>query len=263
MLESLENRNEACYMVPEIVESIFDEKTAVISKLDYIRRAVTQAHPTIAFEDATNLRQLMLDPNMSRYFRGAKFAVHDESYLPVAAESTTKQLRGIMSYVATSGLVFSHSDLESTIERLLKISRLCDINAWMSFIENKQIPVSTIRNGLETALASKLEAYIIDLHKESLLFKIEQLSKLLKRSVTQSAVKDYVYDASRLGALDELRHNLAHHSKKDYSIEQAQIDITYLYHTALHFLDLTVERYDLQGQWRPATNSPTSPDMQK
>jgi hypothetical protein len=79
MLETLENRNEACYMVPEIVESIFVEKAAAISKLDYIRRAVTQAHPTIVFEDATNLRQLMLDPNMSRYFRGAKFAVHDES----------------------------------------------------------------------------------------------------------------------------------------------------------------------------------------
>ncbi len=263
MLESLENRDEACYMVPEIVESIFVEKAATISKLDYIRRAVTHAQSTILFEDATNLRQLMLNPSMARYFQGAKFAVHDESYLPVAAESTAKQLHGIMSYVAASGLVFSHSDLESTIERLLKISQLCDINAWLSFIENKQIPISTIRDGLETALETKLKAYIIDLHKESLLFKIEQLSKLLKRSVTQSAVKDYVYDASRLEALDELRHNLAHHSKKDYSIDQAQIDIAYLYHTALHFLDLTVERYDLQGQWRSATNPPTNLDIQR
>jgi hypothetical protein len=262
MLESLENRDEACYMVPEIVESILVEKAASISKLDYIRRAVTQAHPTIAFEDAINLCQLMLDPSMSRYFHGAKFAAHDESYLPVAAESTAKQLRGIMSYVATSGLVFSHSDLESTIERLLKISQLCDINAWMSFIESKQIPISTIRNDLETGLATKLEVYIIELHRESLLIKIGQLEKLLKRSITQSAVKDYVYDASRLRALDKLRHDLAHQSKKDYTIEEAQSDITYLYNTAFHFLVLTVERYDLQGQWRPATDFATNTDMQ-
>ena len=44
LLESLEDRNEACYMVTEIAESILVEKSDVISKLNYIQRAVAQAH---------------------------------------------------------------------------------------------------------------------------------------------------------------------------------------------------------------------------
>jgi hypothetical protein len=255
MLESLENRDEACYMVTEIVGSIFTEESDTISKLNYIQRAVTQAHSTIAVEDAVNLRQLMLNPKMAKYFAGAKFAVQDGSYLPVAADATAKQLTGIMSYVAASGLIFAHSFLESAIENLLKMSRLCDINSWVGFLSTKTIPVATILDSnVEVALEAKLKEFVEDIQKQSLLFKIEKLSKLLKRSITKSSVKNYTYDATRLQSIDDLRHELAHHQKKDYTIKQAEEDMRYLYRTAFHFLDLTVDKYNLQGQWRPASN---------
>jgi len=251
VLESLEDRNEACYMVTEIAERIVVEEADAMSKLDYIRRAVTQAHPAILFQDATKFRQFMLDPKLARYFEGAKFAVHDDSYLPVAAENTAKQLAGVMSYVAASSLVFAHAFLESTIEDLLRMSRLCDMNTWVSFVSAKTIPISAILDAaVEAALETKLKDFVEDLHKQSLMFKIEQLAKLLKRSITKSCVKDYMYDASRLQAIDDLRHQLAHHRKKDFTVEAAEQDIRYLYRTAFHFLVLTTERYDLRGQRR-------------
>jgi hypothetical protein len=82
MLESLENRSEACYMIREIMESILVEEADATSKLGYIRRAVTQANPTIVAEDANNLRQHMLNPNMAKYFVRTNFAVHDDHIYP-------------------------------------------------------------------------------------------------------------------------------------------------------------------------------------
>jgi hypothetical protein len=84
---------------------------------------------------------------------------------------------------------------------------------------------------------------------------VDYLAKVLQCNICKSSVIDYTYDSKRLERIDTLRHQLSHHRKKDYRIETAQADITYVYGTALHFLHLGAQRYDLYGAQRP--KSPT------
>src|SRR4051794_36289394 len=126
MLEHLQDRTEASYLVTDLATRIVEEEADVISKLRYIRRTVAYAKDAVAVEDAQQLRLLMLNPDAARYFKGAQFSLQDGSYLGVAAKNTENHLSAVMSYVAASGLVFSHSFLEFVLETLLRITRLCD-----------------------------------------------------------------------------------------------------------------------------------------
>jgi len=252
MLEHLQDKTEASYLVTELITRIFEEESDVLAKLRYIRRTIAYAKDPVAVEDAQQLRRLMLSPDSAKYFKGAQFSPHDASYLAVAAKNTESQLSAVMSYVAASGLVFAHSFLEFVIETLLRMTRLCDIAAWLAFIANKTILVSTVlESEFESAAETKLNDFVAALTKGSLLTKIDTLAKLLKRSINKSGVQDYTYDPDRLEQIDTLRHELAHHRKKDYTLDQAESDLVYLYGTALHFLDLVVHRYDLYGAYRP------------
>jgi hypothetical protein len=258
MLEYLQDRTEASYLVTELFRRIIEEESDVLPKLRYIRRTVAYAKDAVAVEDAQQLRLLMLSADSAKYFEGAQFSLHNGSYLAVAAKNTESQLSAVMSYVAASGLVFAHSFLEYVIETLFQMTRLCDIAAWLAFIANKTISVSTLLDsGLEPAAEGRLYDFVATLTKESLLTKIDTLAKLLKCSITTSSVRDYIYDADRLSQLDKLRHHLAHHRKKDYTLDQAESDLVYLYRTALHFLDLVVQRYDLYGAYRPKPGAGT------
>ena len=258
MLEHFHDRTEASYLVTELATRIIEEESDVISKLRYIRRTVAYAKDAVAVEDAEQLRLLMLAPEAAKYFKGAQFSLHDGSYLAVSAKNTESHLSAVTSYVAASGLVFAHSFLEFIVEELLRMTRLCEAAAWLSLIGFKTIPIATLLDpGFEPAAEAKLNDYVAALHKESLLDKIDILAKLLKRSITSSNVRDYTYDPTRLAHIDLLRHQLAHHRKKDYTPEQAESDLVYLYRTSFHFLDLVVHRYDLHGAYRPKPKAGT------
>jgi hypothetical protein len=157
-----------------------------------------------------------------------------------------------MSYVAASGLVFAHSSLESVLETLLQMTRLCDIAPWLSLIRNKEVSISAIvETGLEPAIETKLDKFIASLRKQGLLDKIDYLARVLGCNISKSNVIDYIYDSERLQRIDTLRHQLSHHQKKNYRIETAKADNDYVYRTALHFLGLVVHHYDLYGAQRP------------
>ncbi len=257
MLEYLQNRTEATYLVTELVTRIIEEESDVLAKLRYIRRTITHAKDAVAVEDAQQLRLLMLSTDSAKYFQGAQFFLHDGSYLAVAARNTESHLSAVTSYVAASGLVFAHSFLEFGLETLLRMTRLCDVTAWLGLIANKTITVSALLDtGIEPAAETKLKEFVTSLSKESLLTKVNTLAKLLKRSITKSNVSDYTYDPDRLDQIDRLRHDLAHHRKKDYTLDQAESDLVYLYRTAFHFLDLVVHCYDLHGAPRPKPEAP-------
>lgn len=256
MLEYLQDRTEASYLVTELATRIIEEELDVISKLRYIRRTVACAKGVVTVEDAEQLRQLMLVPDAAKYFEGARFSLHDGSYLSVSAKNTESQLSAVMSYVAASGLVFAHSFLEFVIESLLRMTRLCDAASWLPVISSKTIPISTLLDpGFERALEFKLNDHMATLAKESLLLKINVLTRILKCSITTSSVIDYTYNNGRITEIDSLRHVLAHHNKKDYTIDQAEADIVYVYRTAFHFLDLVTHRYELLGAYRPSSEA--------
>jgi hypothetical protein len=252
MLEFLHDRTEASYLVTDLATRIVEEDSDVITKLRYIHRTVSYANDSVAIEDAQQLRTLMLSPDTAHYFEGADYNPHDDSSHAASARNTERHLSAVMSYVAASGLVFAHSLLEFVLETLLRMTRLCEIEPWLGFVSGKTISISAfIEFGIEPNLETKLDDYIATLQKEGLLSKIDLLSKLLKRSITNSSVLNYTYDPVRLKTLDLLRHELAHHRKKDYGIDSAEADTTYLYRTAFHFLALVVDRIDLHGAHRP------------
>jgi hypothetical protein len=252
LLEHLNDRQEASYLVTELATQIVTEESDVTAKLQYIDRLVRHAKKPMMAEDAERMRVLLLDPDTAKYFTDPLTALRDGSYIRLAAISTETHLRGVASYVAASSVIFAHSFLEYTLDTLLKISRLCDIQSWLVLLGNKTVAISSIvERGSEAPLEEKLREFVASLRKEGLLRQVSLLATFLKRSISQSGVINYTYDPDRVKELDDLRHTFAHHRKKEYTIEAASSDVTYLYRTAFHFLDLTVHRYDLYGAHRP------------
>ncbi len=255
MLEHFHNRIEASYRVSELATQIFTEYSNVL-KLHYIRRAVSHSYETIAIDDAEKLQTQLLNPNYAKFFAGSELSPHDDSYFTCSIKNTEGQLSCIMSYVAISGLVFAHSFIEDLIEKLLNLTRLCDTETWLSLIGKKSIEISNVlENGIEHAVGVKLDEYFETFRNKSLIDKIDILARLLKCKITTSHVINYTYSADRIKSLDQLRHDFAHHKQQNYSLEQAESDLVYLYDTAHHFLDLVVSRYDLVGTSRPSLDT--------
>jgi hypothetical protein len=243
MLEYLHNPKEAAYLLTELAEKIIVDEGDVVAKLNYIQRVVTAARMPLLQEDAATLKNLMSDPSTTKYFTNPSEHLKTGAYRELAAISTETHLKGVIAYVAASGLIFAHSFLEESLDTTLKIARLIDIQPWLGFISERSITVGSItEKTLEASLEDKINAFVTAIRKEGLLRRIELLSR---------GVRDYTYDAERTVRLDELRHQLAHRRPVQYTINDALKDIRYLFRTAFHFLDLVTFKYDLHGANRP------------
>jgi hypothetical protein len=252
MLEHLHNPQEASYLLTELAEKIIFDEGDVVAKLSYIDRVVTAARMPLLQEDAATLKDLMSDPSTTKYFTNPAEHLKTGVYRELAAISTETHLKGVIAYVAASGVIFAHSFLEESLDTTLKIARLVDIQPWLGFISERSITVGSItEKTLEAALEERINGFIAGLQKEGLLKKIDLLSRILRKSIAKSGVRDYTYDAARITKLDELRHYLAHRRPVQYTVSDAQKDVRYLYRTALHFLDLVTFKYDLHGANRP------------
>jgi hypothetical protein len=253
MLEYLHNPNEASYLLTELAEKILVDQGDVITKLNYIDRVVTAARTPVLEEDAETLKGLMSDRSMAKYFKGNPSEhLKSGNYRAIAAISTEAHLKGVISYVAASGLIFAHSFLEESLDTTLKITRLVDIESWLSFISDRTVTVgSIVDKSLEAAIEDKITSFVTTLRRDGILKQIDVLAKILRKSITKSGVRDYNYDREKIVALDDLRHRQAHRRSTEYTIDNARKDVRYLQLTALHFLDLVTFKYDLHGANRP------------
>jgi hypothetical protein len=253
MLEYVHNPKEASYLLTELASKIIVNEADVVAKLNYIDRVVTAARTPVLEQDAETMKELLSDPAMAKYFVGDP-AEHLKTgnYRVMAGISTEAHLKGVISYVAASGLIFAHAFLEEALDTILKITRLVDIQPWLNFISERTVTVgSIIEKTVEASLEDKIGAFVSALRKDGILKQIDLLTKILRKSITKSGVRDYSYDHERVATLDNLRHQLAHHRLPEYTIDDARKDIRYLHLTAFHFLDLVTFKYDLHGANRP------------
>src|SRR5438270_8791627 len=100
MLERLQDRTEASYLVTELATEIVTGESDVTAKLDYIDRLIHHAKEPMMQEDAQKMRVLLLRPESARYFPQPLEAVQDGSYVRMAAAATELHLHGVASYVA-------------------------------------------------------------------------------------------------------------------------------------------------------------------
>ena len=157
-----------------------------------------------------------------------------------------------MNYVAASALLFAHPLFENILIRLLRMTRLCDTNGWLSKITKKSIPVSDLAAGsVDKALDRKLDMFFAEETKNGVLALINLLNSFLKVDVTRANIPGYAYSFDRIEQIDSLRHDFAHFRRKPYTPTQADDDILYMYRTAMHFLLLVMNCYGLKAQERP------------
>ena len=141
MLEHLHNPKEAAYLLTELAEKIIFDEGDVVAKLNYIDRVVTAARMPLLQEDAATLKNLMSDPSTTKYFTNPSDHLNTGAYRELAAISTETHLKGVIAYVAASGLIFAHSFLEESLDTTLKIARLIDIQPWLGFISERSITI--------------------------------------------------------------------------------------------------------------------------
>jgi hypothetical protein len=90
MLDYLHNPKEAAYLLTEVAEKIIVDEGDVVA-------------------------------STTKYFTNPSEHLKTGAYRELAAISTENHLKGVIAYVAASGLIFAHSFLEESLDTTLKL----------------------------------------------------------------------------------------------------------------------------------------------
>jgi hypothetical protein len=150
--------------------------------------------------------------------------------------------------VDAAAIIYAHAILDATIYQLCSISISIDSNSWASFIKEKKVSFSDIRQNNDVNAVQKklLESYLAQLERESLLVKCDVLFKLIKPLHTRRILSGFKYSRERLVALDSLRHDLVHKLKFHRSVRQSKAKTDYLFQTGKFFVNLLSKHYKVE-----------------
>lgn len=256
MLSHLEDHNEASYLIHETVTEWAEQHVLITTRLEYTRRAIMTALPNIVDEDANRLQSALLSKETSKYFEGSEFSPHDFSHVIVADESVGAHLNGVLSFIGSMALVYSHSYFEELLMRCFRIFTLADPVVWLSRITGKQSTLDDINTrGLSVIVQEKVDEQVLQIEKSGLIKKIEAIEGMICSSHDPSPVNDFTYNKEEIERIDKLRHDHAHRRQDAYDIKDARRDVDYLLNSALHFFALTQQKVGINGAQRPTTTS--------
>jgi hypothetical protein len=188
-------------------------------------------------------------------------AMPPEKLIEEMTEATVRQ--GQVGVDAAS-IVFAHSFLDGAAFDYCRVIALLAPRDWESTLDQRQVKLSEARElGYDVALRKKLDEYLEELERESLLKKADLLFARCKPPEKWSPMHDYTYDRDRLKILDTYRHEIIHGDSLGKGIKNASEEVDYLLRTVLFFMGLVNLHYNLRldpyysmtGKERPAIDS--------
>jgi hypothetical protein len=148
--------------------------------------------------------------------------------------------------VDAASIVFAHSFVDGAALDYCRVTTLIAPRDWEPALDQRQIKLSEIRElGYDTALRKKLDEYLEQLERESLLKKADLLFARCKPPEKWSPMRDYVYDRDHLKILDDCRHDIIH-GNEIAIINHAHEEVDYLMRTVLFFMGLVNLRYGIK-----------------
>lgn len=146
-------------------------------------------------------------------------------------------------------IIFAHTIIDSLAWQLCSITALDSPGAWEQYIENKQVVYSDLKKmTVQEILKEKVDGYIQNLEKESLLKKLEVLHSVC-RPPKNFQKGGYSYDPERIFRFDKIRHALVHgrgvSSLTVGAFSEGAI-LFYLQQTTFYLCDLVSNGFKLQ-----------------
>jgi hypothetical protein len=137
-----------------------------------------------------------------------------------------------------------HSVLDAAALDFCRVTAMAAPKDWESLVEKKGISLAEAKAGnYDQLLQEKLKDYFVQLERESLLTKADQLLARCKPEPKWSPMNNYEYDRKRMEYLDKFRHNIIHGDGLGMELKSADDEIDYLMRTALYYMGLVNLRY--------------------
>ena len=159
-------------------------------------------------------------------------------------EQTVQEMELVMN---AASIVFVHSVLDAAALDFCRVTALVAPTDWETFVEKKGVSLAELKDAnYDKLLQQKLKDYFVQLERESLLTKADQLLARCKPEAKWSPMNNYEYDRKRLEYLDKFRHNIIHGDGLGMELKNADDEIDYLMRTALYYMGLVNLRYGLK-----------------
>lgn len=156
------------------------------------------------------------------------------------------KVQGFQAAVDAASLVFAHSVLDDAALGYCRVMGLHAPEEFLFKIRDKQVKLGeAIAQGASELIAEKVNGFLNDLERESLVKKIDLLFAICQPQPGQSSLKNFVFDMSRLRQLDSLRHDFVH-KQGNVLLPKGEEDIEYLRDTGNHLMGLLNERFGLR-----------------
>jgi hypothetical protein len=167
-----------------------------------------------------------------------------EKLVEVMTESTVRQAQQVAD---AASIVLAHSFLDGAAFDYCRVIALAAPHDWEGTLDQRQIRLSEARElGYEQMLKRKLDEFLEQLERESLLKKADLLFARCQPPDKWNPIKDYSYHRGRLEYLDNYRHEVIHGDGLGKDIANASEEVEYLSQTVMFFQALVNRRYHLR-----------------
>ncbi len=92
----------------------------------------------------------------------------------------------------------------------------------------------------------KIDKYLEDLERKSLITKIDQLYKMCKPSGKHSFIRNYKFDQAKIKEIDTLRHEIIHGKGLSAPLPDCTQKIKYLLDTTNNLMGLVNDKYNVR-----------------
>ena len=251
------NHDEACYLLGEMVQKMFNQLPALTNNYRYIKRAIEHSRNQIVYEGVEQYRQMASVPAFERYFRGGEQELADGTYKTRVSGIITNDLDMALRRAGAASLVFAHSVFEGCVYDLLRMTVRAGPEDWLPLINNKQVTVGALATESRDEILLKLvEERFQSLERQSLFEKIDRLFAIAPPPPNRQRFPNYVYDHARIEQLDQTRHAVVHDDPLGYDPHRLKEDVDYLLVSLLWLANPVINRYDLSNRKRPASEPP-------
>ncbi len=200
-------------------------------------------------EDALHtVHDLFTNPDSDKYFLDKKAALEAMGGIEtVATDQAIQQLRLFQKSIDAASLVFAHSILDGVAYEFCRIVAQLDPSHFGNRLGERKVALKDIKEAsYDAVLSTKIEGYLEQLEKESLLAKTDLLHAVCQPDSDFSPIKDFEFDRDRLQELDRLRHGVVHDQIEVDPLPNGDDDLWFLRSNANYLMALLNMRFDLK-----------------
>lgn len=245
---TVKNPNEAS----KLLSRTWYASTTSFSQLTTFRRAAELGLPLVSAHVAQQMKdfaaELFTNDEHKDLFSDREAALAEfgstEAFAKPMAEQT---LAGYQSSIDAASLVFAHSILDAVAFDYCRVVALASPEAWEDVVEKKTVSLSFLKNNnYASALQDKVDAYLVQLERESLLWKIDRLFAMTQPAAGFSPVQDYNFDRARIESLDRRRHQIIHKQLLAAPVTTTDDEIWYFVCTGNYLMSLVARHFNLK-----------------